>query len=127
MTESKVSGAARAVSGRARARQALAADLAARREQEKRLETGYAETFGALDAVEEATAALARTQGELAVKLRTLTELDETAEGIAVKLGLEAKEVRRLLASAPVAAQPAVAEAAAGAPHGVELAAAAGA
>ena len=104
MADGNSSGAAKAVSSRTRARQAIAAKMAAQRAREEALERGYTAAFSASDAVAAASAKLTAAQAELAVKLRALTELGESAEDIAGSLGLEVKEVRRLLAGATTAA-----------------------
>jgi hypothetical protein len=105
--------ATKELTARQRARAARSAQLAARAEQDKRVEDLYTRAFAAVSAVAAAKATVETAELQLAGALAALGQEGESQQAIGQALELPAEEVRRLMrAGREVTAAPPVASAA---------------
>jgi hypothetical protein len=96
MSEGTAMTASKELTARQRARAARSAQLAARAEQDKRVEDLYTRAFAAVSAVAAARAAVEAAELQLAAALAALGKEGESQQDVAQALELPAEEVRRL-------------------------------
>jgi hypothetical protein len=106
--------ATKELTARQRARAARSAQLAARAEQDRRVEDLYTRAFGAVSAVAAAKSAVEAAELQLAGALAALGQEGENQQNVGQALELPVEEVRRLMRAGRDAAAGTPAAAAAG-------------